>query len=69
MLKQCVELGDAIGEKQWEDARLRLQRLVEIILGESIKSSADTRKDYVRSSAPRYWGNSGYSGGCTLAAA
>lgn len=68
MLKQCVELGEAIGEKHWWLARRRLAMLVAIIVGESVKSSDDTRKDFVRSSAPRFFGNSGYSGGCTPAA-
>lgn len=68
MLKQCVELGEAIGDKNWWLSRRRLAVLVAIIVGESVKSKDDTRSDYVRSSAPRYYGNSGGGGGCTLMA-
>ncbi len=72
MLQRCVILGQALGERDWDHAKKQLAKLVEIIVGESSRSSIDDRREITGRStytSRGSHGNTGYAGGCTLAVA
>lgn len=68
LLSQMYRVQERVITRQWRTAEREVKALIEIVLAVSTNED-DTRRDYVRSSAPVFFGSSGYSGGCTLAAA
>lgn len=71
--KMLLKLQKAVARRDWDAVENELDALIETTLDDStsekVSRAIDLRRSYSLSSAPRFHGNSGFSGGCTTAAA